>query len=74
VSQLTESQAYLAMFAFLRDHYSRTGSDDLGALLGDLLLLSDGSPSDPAVKSDWAKAVSEAKAGRVSAIMKLAPK
>jgi hypothetical protein len=70
--QLTDQQAYLAMFAFLEAHYSRTGSEDVGALLGDLSLLPDGSPADPAVKSDWAKAIADARAGRISANTRLA--
>jgi hypothetical protein len=71
MAELKEKQAYLAMFAFLEAHYARTGSDDIGSLLGDLSLLPDGGPADPAVTDDWSKAVADAKSGRVSANMEL---
>ncbi len=47
------STAYAAMFEFLAQHYERTGSDDLGALLGSMSLLDDNSPADPALWLDW---------------------
>jgi hypothetical protein len=71
MTQLTEQQAYLAMFAFLEAQYRSTGSDDLGALLGSLSLLPDGSPADPAFNSEWSASVEAALAGRVSAGLSL---
>ena len=52
MTQLTDREAYFAMFAFLEAHFSRTGSADIGALLGELSTLPDGSPADPTVVSD----------------------
>jgi len=69
--KLGHDEAYLAMFAFLEAHYFRSKSDDIGVLLGDLSLLSDGSPADPAVTEDWSNAVAAARAGKVDATMKL---
>jgi hypothetical protein len=54
---LTEDQAYRAMVFFLRDHWNRTGSADIAALLGDLGLLADGRPADPAVADDFRRAL-----------------
>ena len=67
MTHLTEQQAYLAMFAFLEGQFRSTGSADLGALLGSLALLPDGSPADPAHKTDWHAAVAAAVAGTVNA-------
>ncbi len=54
---LNEKQAFLAMFYFLDDYYDKTSSDEIGSLLGDLSLLPDGKPADPAAWEDWKKAV-----------------
>lgn len=64
--QLTEHQAYLAMFAFLETQFRSTGSGDIGALLGSLSLLPDGSPADPAHKAEWQAAVAAATSEQVS--------
>ncbi len=64
---MTDQEAYLAMFAFLDTYYSRNPSAALGEVLGNISLLQDGSPADPAVKEDWARALNEAKSGRVNA-------
>ena len=55
--KLTTRLAYLAMFEFLRRHYERGPSDEIGGLLGGLSLLQDGSPADQAFASDWVEAV-----------------
>jgi hypothetical protein len=60
---MTDKQAFAAMFNFLKDLYSHTQSDDLGALLGAMSILEDGSTADPAVWSDWEKAVRSALQG-----------
>lgn len=57
MKNISEQQAYSAMFYFLKQWYKRTNSDELGGMLGDLSLLPDGSPADPAVRQDWIEAV-----------------
>jgi hypothetical protein len=59
------------MFAFLEHRYDLSKSDDLGALLGSLSLLPDGTPGDPAVTSDWSTAVTRAIDGQVQVSMQL---
>ena len=68
---LSSEQAYLAMFAFLESHVQRGASDELLALLGSLSLAADGAPADPAVASDWNRAVQAAVAGKVNAHIRL---
>ena len=50
---LSLQEAYLSMFEFIVELYKRTKSDDLGAILGDLSLLPDGTTADPAAWNDW---------------------
>ena len=57
MDKLTEQQAFEAMVLFLEGFYKRTKSDDVGGLLGDLILLEDGSTADPAAWDDWMKCV-----------------
>lgn len=68
---MTEHEAYLAMFAFLEKNYGRGPSDEVGALLGALSLLPDGTPADPAMAADWVAACNAAREGRVDAAMRL---
>lgn len=63
---LTKRQAYAAMFLFLKEVYQRTGSGDLGGLLGDMSLLSDGGTADPAMWADWEDAVRRVQEGKVN--------
>ena len=63
---LRQRAAYSAMYAFLADVFERTQSGDLGALLGAMSLLPDGSPVDPAVTDDWARAWISAEASTMS--------
>jgi hypothetical protein len=56
---LTSRQAYLAMYEFLRRHYERGPTDEVGGLLGSLSLLPDGQPADAAYAGDWSEAVAE---------------
>ena len=61
---LTKRQAFDAMFCFLDGFFSRTNSDDVGALLGDLLYdfvneAGDPETHDPAAWDDWLKCVNE---------------
>jgi hypothetical protein len=55
--KLTEKEAFKAMFYYLDACYDRRNSCDLGDLLGDLRLLADGMPADPAAWEDWQVAV-----------------
>lgn len=66
---LTDQQAYLAMFAFLEAEYLLTASDVIGALLGSMSLLPDGSPADLAIKEQWSKAVAAALGGNANAVL-----
>jgi len=54
---LTSIQAFTAMRRFLEMYYSRTLSDDVGSLLGDLQMTGDGETSDPAAWHDWNQAL-----------------
>ena len=74
--RLTARQAYLAMFEFLRRHYARGPTDQVGGLLGSLSLLPDGQPADSALASDWGEAVAavlaaEAAGGYTEAVLRL---
>lgn len=55
--KLAPTVAYKAMFEFLMQYARRTQSEDIQALLGDLSLLPDGTPADPAMYSDWVAAI-----------------
>ena len=58
---LNEKEAFVAMFYFLDAYYDRTKSDAIGSLLGDLTMLADGKPADPAAWEDWQAAINKAK-------------
>lgn len=66
-SKLTDKEAFLAMYSFLEEYYQLTKSDDVGSLLGSMSLLEDGGTSDPAIESDWLKAVEKALKGEINA-------
>lgn len=68
---LSENQAFAAMYAFLRHRYVMTGSDDIGALLGDMSFMPDGSTADPAIWGDWMEAIQSARSGHVDIYMRL---
>lgn len=55
---LTPKQAYAAMTLFLEGHYRRTGSPDIGGLLGDMALRTDGTTADAAMWDDWLASIS----------------
>jgi hypothetical protein len=61
---LSAREAYLARFNFLDRYYGTTKADEIGALLGGLSLLSDGSPADPGYKKEWLDAVEKVLAER----------
>lgn len=54
---LTVEEAFGSMVKYLEIYYERTGSNDVGSLLGDMILLEDGSTADPAAWSDWVECV-----------------
>jgi len=58
---LNEKEAFDAMSAFLELMYEQTKSDDIGALLGDMTILQDGSTADPAIWSDWIESIAKIK-------------
>jgi hypothetical protein len=60
MARMTPKDAYRAMFIFLDERYSRLPSETLAQLLGELTLLEDGYPSDPAVKLEWDRAIEQA--------------
>jgi hypothetical protein len=51
------------MFEFLRRHYQRGPTDEIGGLLGGLSLLADGDTADPAMWPDWEEAIGAVLAG-----------
>ena len=54
INTISSLQAFKAMICFLDDYYTKTLSDDLGSLLGDIQLLGDeGDTWDPAAWNDW---------------------
>ena len=71
MKQLSEREAYTAMFAFLEHRYRLTEPDDLGALLGDMSLLPTGSTADPAIWDEWLNPIKEAKSGGVRVNLEL---
>jgi hypothetical protein len=46
--KLSIYEAFESMIRFLEMYYERTGSDDVGSLLGDMMILEDGLTIDPA--------------------------
>ena len=50
---LTEEKAFEIMYLFLEKYYSRTKSDDIGSLLGDLMHGIYGATADPAAWYIW---------------------
>jgi hypothetical protein len=64
---LSLQEAYLSMFEFIVELYRRTNSYDLGAILGDLSLLANGTTADPAAWNDWIKCVDKARKREVDA-------
>jgi len=56
---LTKIQAFNAMRKFLEMYYKRTLSDDVGSLLGDLQMITEGETADPAAWHDWNHALGE---------------
>lgn len=55
MAELTNRQAYLVAYEFLKQFYERVPSDDVAVLLGSMTLLEDGGSADPAMLRDWQK-------------------
>jgi hypothetical protein len=68
---LTQKEAYLAMFSFLEDYYSRTKSDEIGSMLSGMCLMTDGKPMDGAYWNEWEQSVQKSLKGLVDAEMRL---
>ena len=71
MNQLSEREAYAAMFAFLEHRFKLSESDVLGGLLGSMSVLPDGSTADPAIWEDWLDAITEARSRRVKLNLEL---
>ncbi|OMG82923.1 hypothetical protein BIZ92_30170 [Achromobacter xylosoxidans] len=71
---LALQEAYLAMFEFMAQLYQRTGSDEVGSVLGDLSMLADGTIADPAAWGDWMRCVENARQGAVDGNLVIIPK
>ena len=54
---MTNQEAYIAMIYFLEQFYERTGSDDVGGLLGDMILTGNEETMDTALLDDWIHAI-----------------
>lgn len=46
-------KAFDLMIIYLDKYYERTDSYDIGGLLGDAMILEDGTTADPALMDDW---------------------
>lgn len=69
--QISEQQAYAAMYAFLEYRYRLAESDELGSLLGSMSLLPGGNTADPAIWGDWLVAIKKATSNEVCLDMAL---
>lgn len=68
---LTEKEAYAAMYAYLVTVYERTPSDELGGLLGDMSNVGDGETADPAVWHEWLRCVNQVKLSKVDTNLRI---
>lgn len=59
--QLTEKEAFQAMFLFLEKYYHLTKAEDVGNLLGSLMIVENGKPLDIALWYDWLECLEEIK-------------
>lgn len=58
-NNITKVQAFKAMRKFLEMYYESTLSDDVGSLLGDLNMITEGQTADPAAWDDWDQALKD---------------
>src|SRR6266446_1292448 len=68
---LTLDEAYDAMVDYLEKYYEKTKSDDIGLLVGDMMLFDDGISADPASLDDWNQSVCKVKNQKIQNIQKL---
>jgi hypothetical protein len=68
---ISVKQAYLAMYSFLDELYTKYDFDQLGGLLGSMSLLPDGSPADQALWGDWLRSVEKTRTQRVDADLRM---
>lgn len=55
---ISNHEAFRAMVVFLEGYWLRNGKpDEIGSLLGSLMLLEDGKPADAAMWADWNRAI-----------------
>jgi hypothetical protein len=71
MKQLTVEEAYAAMFAFLENLYTLNQSEELGAMLGSMSLLPNGTPADAAIWDEWLVAVEKSMSRSVRVNMEL---
>lgn len=60
---MTEDEAYRAMLIFLDTMWDRNKNEGLAIVLGDMSIMDDGYPADPAILEDWRKAVRRVRSG-----------
>lgn len=60
---MTEEEAYSAMFIFIDAMWERNKNEGLAIILGDMSIMEDGFPADPAILEDWRKAVQRVRNG-----------
>ena len=72
--KITVLAAYTAMFKFLDREYELTKSDDIGALLGGMSLLENGSTADAGAWEDWLEAVGQALGNDCDIRLRILPK
>lgn len=70
---ISVKEAYVAMYAFLDELYTKYEFDQLGGLLGSMSLLPDGLPADQALWCDWLRSVEKTKAKQVDAELRIDP-
>lgn len=56
---LSEKEAYKAMILFLEKYYFISKSDDIGSLLGSMMILEDGKPVDSALWYEWLESINQ---------------
>lgn len=61
---MKEPESYNLMFRFLDQRYKQLASEELGSLLGELQLATDGKPFDLAIEQDWNRVVEAAQADK----------
>lgn len=54
-----EQDALIDMYYLLKDYYDETKLDEIGSLLGDIVLFENGTTADPAAWQDWISVVNK---------------